>query len=141
MTSPHRELPLSAAAAAALLRIALGTMWISHALLKVLVFTLPGTAKFFDGVGLPGVLAYPLVAVELAGGIAILLGFYGRQVSLLLAPVLAVVVWVHWPNGWLFTNANGGWEYPLFLMAASMVHGLLGDGRWAARARPLPFAA
>lgn len=141
MTSTPTALPPSATAAAALLRMALGAMWISHALLKVLVFTLPGTAKFFDGVGLPGILAYPLVVVELLGGVAILVGFYGRQVSLLLAPVLAVVVWVHWPNGWLFTNANGGWEYPLFLMAASLVHGLLGDGRWAARARPLPFAA
>jgi len=127
------DLPIPAATAAGLLRVALGAMWISHALLKVLVFTAPGTAKFLDSVGLPGFLAYPLIAAELAGGIAILLGFYGRQVSLLLAPVLAVVVWVHLPNGWVFTNTNGGWEYPLFLLAASLVHWLLGDGRWAAR--------
>lgn len=127
------DLPFPAATAAGLLRVALGAMWISHALLKVLVFTAPGTAKFLDSVGLPGFLAYPLIAAEFAGGIAILLGFYGRQVSLLLAPVLAVVVWVHLPNGWVFTNTNGGWEYPLFLLAASLVHWLLGDGRWAAR--------
>jgi putative oxidoreductase len=125
-----------AAAAATLLRLALGAMWISHALLKLLVFTLPGTAAFFDSVGLPGLLAYPVTAAELAGGVAIMLGFYGRQVSLLLAPVLAVVVWVHLPNGWVFTSANGGWEYPLFLLAASLVHWLLGDGRWAARRTP-----
>ena len=37
-----------------LLRLSLGTMWISHALLKIFVFTLPGAAKFFDSVGLPG---------------------------------------------------------------------------------------
>ena len=125
-----------AAAAATLLRLALGAMWISHALLKLLVFTLPGTAAFFDSVGLPGLLAYPVTAAELAGGVAILLGFYGRQVSLLLAPVLAVVVWVHLPNGWVFTSANGGWEYPLFLLAASLAHWLLGDGRWAVRRTP-----
>ena len=35
----------------ALLRVSLGIMWISHALLKLLVFTLPGTAQFFASVG------------------------------------------------------------------------------------------
>jgi putative oxidoreductase len=129
-TNPN--IPASAHAAA-VLRLALGSMWISHALLKLLVFTLPGTVKFFDSVGIPGVLVYPVVAAELLGGAAILLGFYGRQASLLLTPVLAVAAWVHLPNGWVFSNANGGWEYPVFLLAASLVHWLLGDGRWAAR--------
>jgi putative oxidoreductase len=130
-TSNHN---LSASAlAAAMLRLALGSMWISHALLKLLVFTLPGSVKFFDSVGIPGMLVYPVVAAELLGGVAILLGFYGRQVSLLLTPVLAVAAWVHLPNGWVFSNTNGGWEYPVFLLAASLVHWLLGDGRWAAR--------
>jgi putative oxidoreductase len=98
----------SASHGATLLRLALGTMWITHALLKIFVFTLPGTAQFFGSVGLPGFMAYVVVAVELAGGMALLLGFYGRQASLLLAPVLLVVVWVHWPNGWVFTSPKGG---------------------------------
>lgn len=127
--TPFSSSPLGAT----LLRIALGTMWITHALLKVLVFTLPGAAKFFESVGLPGVLVYPVVAVELAGGAAILAGFHGRQASLLLAPILAVAAWVHLPNGWVFSNANGGWEYPVFLLVASIAHWLLGDGEWAAR--------
>ncbi|HYF16649.1 MAG TPA: DoxX family protein [Ramlibacter sp.] len=121
---------------ATLLRAALGTMWISHALLKVLVFTLPGAAKFFESVGLPGVLVYPVVAAELLGGAAILLGLYGPQVSLLLAPILAAAAWVHFPNGWVFTAPNGGWEYPVFLLVASLAHWLLGDGRWALRSSP-----
>jgi putative oxidoreductase len=115
------------------LRAALGSMWIAHALLKVLVFTLAGAAAFFESVGLPGVLVYPVVAAELAGGAAILAGFYGRQVSLLLVPVLAVAAWVHLPNGWVFTAPNGGWEYPVFLLLASLAHWLVGDGAWAAR--------
>ena len=108
-------------------------MWITHALLKIFVFTLPGTAQFFESIGLPGFMAYAVVAAELAGGAALLLGFYGRQASLLLAPVLAVGVWVHWPNGWVFTSPKGGWEYPLFLLVASLAQWLLGDGAWAAR--------
>ena len=116
-----------------LLRLSLGAMWIAHALLKVLVFTLPGTATFFSSVGLSGALAYPVAAAELLGGLAIVLGFYGRQVSLLLLPVLAGAAWVHLPNGWVFTAANGGWEYPVFLLVASVAHWLVGDGAYAAR--------
>jgi putative oxidoreductase len=118
---------------ALLLRLALGTMWISHALLKVLVFTLPGAAQFFDSVGLPGVLVYPVVAAELLGGTAILLGLQGRYASALLIPILLVAAWVHWPNGWVFTSAGGGWEYPVLLAAVSAVHVLIGDGAYAWR--------
>lgn len=118
---------------ATLLRVSLGIMWVTHALLKIVVYTLPGTAQFFGSVGLPGFMVYPVVAMELAGGAALLLGFYGRQVSLLLAPILLVAAWVHLPNGWVFTNPKGGWEYPVFLLAATMAHWLLGDGKLALR--------
>jgi len=119
----------SSSAGLALLRVSLGSMWISHALLKVVVYTMPGAARFFESVGLPGVLVYPVVAAEVIGGLAILAGFYARQVSLLLSPILLAAAWVHWPNGWVFTAPNGGWEYPVFLFAMSLVHWLLGDGR------------
>ncbi|HUG26268.1 DoxX family protein [Piscinibacter sp.] len=112
----------------AVLRVSLGVMWIAHALLKLLVFTLPGTAQFFASIGFPGVLAYPVFAVELLGGIALLLGVYARQAALALVPVMAVAAWVHVPNGWVHTSAGGGWEYPVFLIAASIALWLLGDG-------------
>ena len=111
-----------------LLRVSLGVMWIAHALLKLLVFTLPGTAQFFVSIGFPGFLAYPVFAVELLGGVALVLGVYARQVALALVPVMAAAAWVHLPNGWLFTSAGGGWEYPVFLIAASLSLWLLGDG-------------
>lgn len=116
---------------AALLRVSLGVMWIAHALLKWLVFTLPGTASFFDSVGFPGFLAYPVFAAELLGGLALLLGVYARQVSLALLPVMLAAGWVHIHNGWVHTSPGGGWEYPLFLSVASVVQWLLGDGAWS----------
>ena len=119
-----------------LLRVALGTMWIAHALLKWLVFTLPGTAQFFASVGYPGFLAYPVFAAELLGGLALLLGVYARQLSLLLVPVMLAAAWVHVPNGWVFSNPGGGWEYPAFLAVASVVLWLGGDGAWAWRRSP-----
>jgi putative oxidoreductase len=111
-----------------LLRVSLGVVWLSHALLKLIVYTLPGTAQFFESVGLPGFLAYPVFAVELIGGAALLLGIYARQVSLALVPVMIGAAAVHVPNGWVFTSAGGGWEYPAFLTIASLVLWLLGDG-------------
>lgn len=118
---------------AALLRVSLGVMWIAHALLKLLVFTLPGTAQFFASVGFPGWMAYPVFAAELLGGAALLFGVYARQVSLLLVPVMAAAAWVHLPNGWVHTSPGGGWEYPVFLTVASVVLWLVGDGSFALR--------
>lgn len=112
----------------AVLRVSLGTMWIAHALLKLLVFTLPGTAQFFESIGFPGFLAYPVFAAELLGGTALVLGIYARQAALALVPVMAVAAWVHVPNGWVHTSTGGGWEYPVFLIAASIALWLLGDG-------------
>ena len=117
--------------AAFLLRAALGTMFIAHALLKYSVFTLPGTAKFFESLGLPGPLAYATFAAELIGGTLILAGLGTRWVALALVPVLLGATWVHAGNGWLFSAPNGGWEYPAFLAATAVVQALLGDGRFA----------
>jgi putative oxidoreductase len=116
-----------------LLRMALGVMWIAHALLKLLVFTLPGTAQFFASVGFPAWLAYPVFVAELAGGLALLLGIYPRQAALCLVPVMAAAAWVHVPNGWLHTSPGGGWEYPVFLVVASVALWLIGDGVWTLR--------
>lgn len=112
-----------------ILRIALGCMWISHALLKLLVFTLPGTAHFFEGVGIPGWLAYPVFFAEISGGLAMVFGIYARHVALGLLPILLGATLVHVPNGWVFSNQGGGWEYPAFLCVVSIVQWLLGDGK------------
>ena len=117
--------------AALLLRLSLGTMWLSHALLKLLVFTMPGFAAFLAAQGMPALLAWPVVLLELAGGTLILLGVRGRLVSLALLPVLIGAASVHVANGWVFTASGGGWEYPAFLIAASLIHALLGDGAHA----------
>jgi putative oxidoreductase len=89
--------------------------------------------QFFQSVGYPGFLAYPVFAIELLGGLALVLGVYARQVSLALVPVMAAATLVHVSNGWVFTSAGGGWEYPAFLIVASIALWLIGDGAWALR--------
>lgn len=133
--------PRAVAAGATLLRLTLGAMWVSHAWFKISAFGVSGFAGWLDSLGLPGFMAGPVIALELIGGVLIFSGFYARYVSIALLPVLAVATWVHLPNGLIFSNANGGWEYPVFLMIASAVHALIGDGVLALRSRPLPFAA
>jgi putative oxidoreductase len=106
----------------ALLRISLGIMFIAHGLiLKYFTFTLAGTAQFFQSIGLPGPLAYVVFLAETIGGILLLINFRTRWVALALLPVLFGAAWVHLGNGWVFSNANGGWEYPLFLIIISVV--------------------
>ncbi len=110
----------------------LGVMFIAHSvLLKLLVFTLPGTAEFFQSIGLPGWFAYVVFAMEAAGGVMLVLGVQARWVALTLAPVLAGATWAHWGNGWMFGSANGGWEYPIYLTLLAVAQFMLGDGRYA----------
>jgi putative oxidoreductase len=108
-------------------------MFIAHALLKYYVFTLPGTAQFFASLGLPPVLGYLTFAAELAGGVLLVLGVHARWVALALVPVLLGATWAHAGNGWVFSGANGGWEYPAFLTIAAIVQFLVGDGALALR--------
>lgn len=116
---------------ALILRLALGTMFIAHAGLKYFVFTLPGTAQFFQSLGLPEALAYFTFWAELIGGLLILAGLHGRWVSAALIPVLIGATWAHAGNGWIFSAPNGGWEYPAFLAAVAAAHALIGDGAYA----------
>jgi putative oxidoreductase len=116
-----------------LLRVSLGVMFIAHAWLKVVVFTVPGFASFMAQAGFPGFLAWPVVLVELIGGLAILFGVYARVVALLTLPVLFGALMVHAGNGWVFNAPNGGWEYAAFLIVGAIVQVLAGDGALALR--------
>lgn len=113
-------------------RTALGSVLLAHSVyLKLMIFTLPGTAQFFDSIGLPGFLAYTVFAIEAVAGIALILGIKTRVFSALVIPVLLGATWVHSSNGWLFTNTGGGWEYPLLLAVMAFTQIALGNGKYA----------
>jgi len=118
--------------AALLLRVSLGIMFLAHVALKLLVFTIPGFVEFFGKLGLPPLLAYGTIALEVIGGIALILGIYAPWIALpLAAEMLGTIVLVHGQNGWLFTNKGGGWEYPAFWAVGLVALFLLGDGAFA----------
>ncbi len=115
-----------------LLRLSLGILFLAHGLLKFTVFTLPGTAQFFEKLGLPGFMAYVVAPAEVVGGLMLLAGLYSRWVALVLFPVLLVATFkAHGANGWMFSNEGGGWEFPAFFAIACLVQFLLGDGAYA----------
>jgi len=117
--------------AALILRLSLGTMLVAHGLLKIFVFTVPGTVHFFASVGFPGWMAYMVIAAEIGGGALMLGGIMTRWVSLALIPIMLGALSVHWHNGWVFSAPNGGWEYPAFLAVTLVVQALLGPGAFA----------
>lgn len=117
---------------ASILRTALGIVLMAHSLyLKLVVYTLAGTAQFFGSIGLPEILAYIVFSVEAVAGVALLLGFKTRVFSALVIPILLGATWVHSANGWLFNNAGGGWEYPLLLTMMAVAQLGMGDGKYA----------
>ncbi|MFN4192531.1 MAG: DoxX family protein [Tabrizicola sp.] len=117
--------------ASLILRLASGALFLAHGLMKVMVFTIPGTVGYFESLGLPGFLAYLTILAEVGGGLALILGVATRAVSLALIPVLLGATWVHAGNGWVFSSEGGGWEFPLFWAIVQGAIALLGSGAYA----------
>lgn len=115
-----------------ILRVTLGSVLLAHSIyLKLMVYTLPGTAQFFASIGLPDFLAYVVFAVETVAGIALILGIKTRAFAALVIPVLLGATWAHSANGLIFSNAGGGWEYPLVLSIMALAQLGLGGGKYS----------
>ncbi|GIT80807.1 hypothetical protein LLS1_24760 [Leifsonia sp. LS1] len=113
-----------------LLRFAVGGTLVAHGLQKLLVFTLPGVAGSFAGMGipLPEVVAPAVAAIELIGGSLIVLGIGTRVAGLLAAAaMLGAVFTAHAGAGFFATD--GGFELPLLIACAAVALALTGPGR------------
>ncbi|MDA0708231.1 MAG: DoxX family protein [Proteobacteria bacterium] len=118
-------------------RLALGSILLAHGLLKLFVFTVPGTVGYFESIGLPALAAYMTIFGELVGGTAIILGLYTRLAALLSLPILLGAVGVHAGYGWVFSNQGGGWEFPLLLVILAISVAFQGNGLFALRKLPI----
>ncbi|UZX05159.1 DoxX family protein [Arthrobacter sp. CDRTa11] len=113
-----------------ILRVILGFLFAAHGWQKFNEFTIAGTQASFAKMGVPAAeLAAPVIAsLELAGGIALILGVLTRVVAALLAlDMLGALFLVHAPAG-VFA-ATGGYELVLLLAAAALALTLTGAGR------------
>ena len=116
----RRVVPINLDLALLVLRLVLGAVMLAHGLPKVTGFA--GTASFFASAGIP----FPTLAaayaaiVEVGGGILLLLG------------VAVDIAFVHLKNG--FTG-QGGYEFPLTLLAVAVGLALAGPGAYSVGGR------
>lgn len=117
--------------AIALLRVTSGGLLLAHGLIKLIVFTPAGTAGFFESIGFPAILAYPVIAGEIGLGLALVLGFMTRLAAIAALLIMIGAIVPHAANGFTFSNPGGGWEYPLFWTIALIAQAMLGGGAYA----------
>lgn len=114
------------------LRLVTGALFLTHGLIKLFVFTPAGTAGYFGSIGLPEWLGPLTMVVEIAGGLALILGIVPRLVSAVLVFVLLGAAYFgHGASGFNWSSPNGGWEYPVMWAAVQAAIALLGDGALA----------
>ena len=119
----------SAAWGIAVLRVIVGIVFVAHGAQKLFGFGLAGLAGFLSqqGFPLPTVAAAVLIATELGGGLALVLGLFTRWAALPLAfAMLVATLTVHLKGGFFLPH---GYEYTLTLLAATIALALTGSGR------------
>ena len=114
-----------------LIRVVVGAIFIAHGAQKLFVFGLAGVAGGFASMGVPmaGILGPFVALVEFLGGMALVAGLLTRLASFGLASTMvAAILLVHVNQG--FFNP-GGVEFPLSLLASTIVLVLTGPGAWS----------
>ncbi|MFG1695812.1 DoxX family protein [Nonomuraea sp. NPDC049309] len=114
-----------------LARVAVGVIFLVHGYQKFATMGIAGTTKFFESVGIPlaGIAAPAVAALEVLGGLALILGAALPIAGTLLAlDMVGAIVFVHGANG---LAGEGGYEFVLALAAASLAVGFTGGGAFA----------
>ena len=110
------------------MRLVLGAIMFAHGYKKVFG-GFHAHQEFIRGVGIPGWMAYLSTCTEFLGGIAIVLGLFAPFFSLAFFVEMLVAIWkVHFKHGF---TAQGGYEFPLALVAIAFALMCFGAGPYA----------
>lgn len=115
----------------ALLRIAVGVVFLVHGSQKLFIYGFGGVAGAMAqmGIPLPGISAVLVTLAEFLGGACLLLGLFTRIAAVPLAVTMIVALAkVHLKGGFFLPN---GFEYVLVLLAANIGLVLSGSGALA----------
>ena len=116
------------AIALALLRITAGVIFFAHGYQKAFTWGVPSVSASFGqmGIPMPNVVAAGVTTLELAGGLALILGFYYRPIALLfVCDMLGAIFFVHRKGGFF---VPGGMEFVTILGMAALTVALAGGG-------------
>lgn len=105
-----------------ILRVILGVIFLAHGLDKF-QSGISNIEGFFASIGLPAFMASVVAVVEIAGGIALILGLATRIVSIILGIVLIVAI----IQAKLSAGFLGGYELDLALLAIAIHLALSGS--------------
>lgn len=101
--------------ASLLIRIVVGFIFFMHGFMKF-QGGIANTVEAFEKIGLPGIMAYFIAAIELVGGISLILGYGSKFVALAFAVIMiGAITMVKWSKGLL-----GGYEFELTLFVMSI---------------------
>ena len=111
------------------LRVVVGLVFLMHGGQKLFVFGIAGTADIMGKLEIPAPMlaAAIVIAVELLGGLAILLGAYTKVAGALLAFEMVIAILVARMHGGFF--APYGYEFEMTLLGACLTFALYGPGR------------
>jgi putative oxidoreductase len=111
--------------------LVVGLVFVVHGAHKLVGLGFAGTSGFLasQGILLPTVRAAVLIALELLGGLALVLGAWTRTVAAALAAeMLVAILTVHLRGGFFVPY---GVEFPLTLFAACLTLVGFGAGPWS----------
>ena len=114
-----------------LIRATAGIILFTHGWPKLMMGFQAVAANTLAGRGIEPALplAYALVLLETAGAVCILLGFLTRPIAIMLVVEFAVIVYQHFPNGYLWTAR--GYEYPLLWGLLFLAIAIRGGGPYS----------
>lgn len=113
------------------LRLVLGISFLLHGIAKF-QGGIANTAGWFDSIGIPGVIAYAVAVIEVAGGIALIVGLGTRAVSILLGILmLGAIFTAKLPAGFLGNGTGAGYELDIAFLAIAIFLAVNGSKMFA----------
>ena len=117
------------------LRVFLGVVYVMHAYLAAFVYGPSGMVAFQTqrGIPFPEIGTWYLIVAHGLGGICLVLGVLVRWAALVNIPIMAGALFlVHLKQGF-FVGRDGGYEYVLLVLGATIAQAFLGAGAFTLR--------
>lgn len=115
-----------------LVRLAVGGTLLTHGVRKLMEGSITAFAvSSMERRGIHFNFAYLIWFNETVAAVLIALGLFTRFIAAVLAIEFAVITYFVFPNGYVVSNAGGGWGYPLLMGLLCLAIALRGGGPYS----------